>query len=403
MSCETFDKLINLFLDGRLDQSQEKKLKEHLSQCKACHEKLSFLQSIEAKARGIRAEEPPRAYWDTFSTRVTERIRTREEKSVRFGLKKVLDSVFSYSPLKVKVAAGVISVVFVFIVGKLYVDYRGEQIMPSKKVAKVHEPPRVDIAQIELEEESPPAEKGEGRKPVLDKQEVAREDAADLRREIVPSKKGEEEKAVAQRGEVAPSLPTMTRDEAAHVPAAPAVQIPLPEEGKAKEQAAVKESKTAGAGVDREIEQTEKAKGIDLERSVRKGPTDSTREEIEELLAYTVGFVKRPPRPAEAYSLRGSVIPGIVETDTLVPEDTLRQVIQVWGQHMEEHPSDSLARHGYLQIATAYYLLAKISQDTSVISEGSLLIEQYLKQVRDPAIKEDLNHKLIKIQALREK
>ncbi len=59
MSCEKFDKLINLFLDGRLDQNQERELKEHLSQCQGCREKLIFLRSVETKVKGIEAKQPP--------------------------------------------------------------------------------------------------------------------------------------------------------------------------------------------------------------------------------------------------------------------------------------------------------------------------------------------------------
>jgi hypothetical protein len=403
LSCDKYDKLLNLFLDGRLNQSEEKELKEHLSRCKRCQEQLSLLQSIEAKARAIKAKEPPQEYWDTFSSRVRERIRTQEEKSPAFSWKKALENFFSFSPLKIKVAAGVISVVLVFVIGKLYVDYRGEEIIPSKKVAKVQEPPRVEIAEIELEEESSPAEKSEERKPVLDKQEVAKEDVADLHREIVPSKKGVEEKVVPQRGKEAPS-PMVAEKEAAPVPAAPAVQIPAPEKGKAEEQAVVMESKTAGAGVDREAEK-KRAKIVSGEELSSIAARDSLKQSrLNDVAATPVGFVDRQaPTGIAVYTLQGESVAQIGEADTVTQADNLKRVVRIWKTFIDENPADSLSQEGYLQIATAYHLLARASQDTSVISEGSHLIEQYLKQVRDPAIKEGLNDKLKKIQALREK
>ena len=125
MSCGRFDKLINLFLDGRLDESEERELKKHLSECERCQERLSLLESVEGRAKKFGIKEPPQEYWDSFSSRVREKILARKERSPAFGLKKSLESIFSFSPLKIKLAAGLVSVVLVFIIGKLYVDYRG--------------------------------------------------------------------------------------------------------------------------------------------------------------------------------------------------------------------------------------------------------------------------------------
>ena len=57
MRCEKFDKLINLFLDGRLDESEERGLKKHLSECERCQKKLSFLESVEGRANKIEIKE----------------------------------------------------------------------------------------------------------------------------------------------------------------------------------------------------------------------------------------------------------------------------------------------------------------------------------------------------------
>jgi hypothetical protein len=404
VSCETFDRLINLLLDGRLEQSEEKKLNEHLSQCKACREKLSFLQSIEAKARGIRAEEPPQAYWDAFSTRVTGRIRAREEKSVRFGLKRAIDNIFSYSPLKVKVAAGVISVVFVFIVGKLYVDYRGEHILPSEKAVVVKEAPGLEVAETKLKEEFPQEEVAAEAKPEApmavimepgDLDRLARERGGAV-------KKAPGEKGVAPEEEEVPAVTEIAEEKGA--PArAPAPVIPAPVEGKAEAEAPA-ESQVAGAGADQEARKKRTAKKAVPEGVVQKAEDLAAQEELKDILATQVGFVtaEAPLQPAR-YLVDDHSIPNIREADTLMHADTLNRVMQVWKAHFQKHPADSLTETGYLQIATAYYLIARASQDTTAASEGSNLIEGYLKQVEDSATKEDLRSMLHKIRAIKAK
>jgi len=142
LKCERFNKLIHLFLDGRLDKDEESDLREHLSTCEECAQKLALLRSMEVAAKKISAEEPPKAYWDAFSGRVRERIVQREEESFAFGLKKAVQAIFSFSPLKIKVAAGLASVLLVFIVGKLYVDYRGQEIVSRKESMQIQEQPR---------------------------------------------------------------------------------------------------------------------------------------------------------------------------------------------------------------------------------------------------------------------
>jgi hypothetical protein len=111
----------------------------------------------------------------------------------------------------------------------------------------------------------------------------------------------------------------------------------------------------------------------------------------------------RTVRPVDRYMVNKVAVPKINEDDTLMRLDALTTTVQVWKDFIEENPADSLSREGYLQIATAYYLLAKLSQDTTVISEGAKLIEAYLEQIADSALKTELSDRLEKIKALREK
>lgn len=403
MNCKKFDKLINLFLDGRLDQNRGRELKEHLSRCQRCREKLAFLQSVEAKTKEIEAKEPPEEYWDTFSSRVRDKILAQRDESPAFSLKSLIEGIFSFSPLKIKLVAGVISVVLVFVIGKLYVDYRGEQIIPSKKVVEVKESPKLDIAEKESGEESPAPLKKEEQKTDLKKPEIAKGAVADRHQEVVPSKKGEEEKSIAERGQEAPSLPPVTEEKSTPVTAAPAVQIPMPDEGESDKQVMVPESKAAGAGGDKEAEK-KRAKIVsmeDLGSLVQKDSLQATK--VEETFASQADHVGDHSPKAAFYVVDGNPLPQVKEPDTVVQADTLRKVIQAWKAYVEKHPDDSLSQEGYSQIATAYYLLARASQDTSLISEGSNLIRQYMNQAQDPAVKDDLNRKLKQIRALRQK
>jgi hypothetical protein len=142
LRCEDFDELIHLFWDGEIDERKKEEMEEHLSICKKCKQKLALLGSIEEKAKQVKIKEPSQEYWDTFSSRVRERIIAQKEESFSFRLKKVFENIFTFSPLKIKIAAGVVSIVFVFVVGKLYVDYQGKEVIPSSKlrIEKTREP-----------------------------------------------------------------------------------------------------------------------------------------------------------------------------------------------------------------------------------------------------------------------
>jgi hypothetical protein len=405
LSCKGIDKLISLFLDGRLNESQRRKLEEHLSRCKSCKGKLSFLQSIQQKAKGIKAQEPPEEYWNTFSSRVREKLIARQEKPA-FGWKQVLENVFSFSPLKVKIAAGVISVVFVFVVGKLYLEHRGEHIAPPQELAQMRQEPKSDHIQEELgNKPSPTGESGKQAAPAVVAKPGAEKKPADERgKEPPPSQIAGEEKPVSQKGREILSPPPV-RDEEAPSTAVPSAQTPSTVKAEAEEGAVVSESKSAGAGADQRAQKKAEIVAIPEETGALKGGDSAQENRLQEILSTQVGFVS-PQTSSRIVSLPtngGPPITKIGEADTLVQADTLREVIAVWRAYVKEHPTDSLSREGYLQIATAYYLLARAGQDTSQISEGVNLIRQYLDQVQDPAVKRELGRKLKQIQALRQK
>ena len=193
-------------------------------------------------------------------------------------------------------------------------------------------------------------------------------------------------------------------DEKAPSTTAPSAQIPAPVKAEAEEQDLVSESRSAGAGADQRAQK--KAEIVSVpEAGTLKGGDSAQENRLKEILSTQVGFVS--PQTSSRIAFHplegGPAIAKIGEADTTAEADTLKRVIEVWRAYVKEHPTDSLSKEGYVQIATAYYLLARAGQDTSVISEGANLIRQYLDRVQDPAIKRDLSRKLTQIQALRQK
>ncbi len=399
MRCERFDKLIYLFLDGKLDQGKERELKEHLSECERCAKKLAFLESVEGRAKGIKAKEPPQGYWDTFSSRVREKIIAQQEEVPAFSLKRALESVFSFSPLKIKVAAGVISVVLVFIIGKLYVDYRGREIVPSKEVIQTKKSPQLDIMEMEREEELLIEEARKKVEPSHEKSEIGKQPATAVQQEgkALPPKRARDEKEALLKEKKIPPRPEVVEEKA--VPAyAPALEAQTPEEIEtpSERQLIPPESKPTGAGMEEGA----------TEKEVRKvaAPKERAQKGEETVSKDVIAFAK-PALPVslamDHYLVNEKTIQKIEQDDTLMQADELRRTIQVWKAYIRENPSDSLTNQGYLQVAMGYYLLAKLSQDTTVISEGSKLIDEYLDQIKDPSLKENLTDRLRKIKALR--
>jgi hypothetical protein len=387
LRCEDFDELIYLFWDGRIDQRKKEELEKHLLACKRCKEKLALLESIEKGAKGIRIKEPSQEYWDTFSSRVRERIIAQKEEAFSFKLKKVFENIFTFSPLKIKVAAGVVSIVLVFIVGKLYVDYRGKEVVPPTRIESLKEPasyaPAVEppiAAQME-EDSDVRKEAARARGEIKD----AREEKV-KKKEKVPPPPGELEKVVA---------PQIVPEENA-----------TPEVVELKEEEVLlPETYSTGAGA-------EKEKGR-LEEIVE--PEQKVKDQEGVSLKGKVKTAARKPLPLaldraiETASIRNYYVIDnekvlkVEEKDTLMQEDVLRKTIESWNRYIEKNPKDSLANEGYLQVAIGYYLLSKLTQDESDLLEGIELLEKYEKQVLDPKTKEELNKKLKQLKALKEK
>jgi hypothetical protein len=406
LRCERFDKLIGLFLDGRLGKNEEREVKEHLSTCEGCAQKLALLKSTEQAAKKIEVEEPEQEYWDTFSRRIREKISEREEKFFVFSLKKALQGIFSFSPLKIKVAAGLISVVLVFIVGKLYVDYRGQEIVPSIEVIRSEEQPQLDVTKVEKKGEVSEAENRDraAQPPDQLKREKKAVDVEEAKKKATSPEKpaAGEEMATEELGTL--RAPEVVAERSVAAPA-PTPDAQAPAEPEAPSNRLAEETQATGAGINDEargkaaVEMPAQVKETGKEQGTsRKAEQERTKTEVHDILIREYGFVG-----SDSYLLDQNVVPKMGEYDTLRQASELKRAIQIWKDYSKENPTDSLTNQGYLQVATAYYLLAKLSQDTTVISEGANLTERYLDLVADPALKEKLSDMLEKIDALKEK
>jgi hypothetical protein len=397
LSCEKYDRLIYLFLDGRLDQKQEEELKEHLSQCPGCSEKLAFLELMETKARGIKAKEPPPTYWDDFSKRVKDKIANREERSTVFGLKKALERFFSFSPLKIKVAAGLVSIVLVFIIGKLYMEHKGEEMVPPLEVVRTEEQPQLDLIEMEKKRGFPTKEIKPREEPILKESEVDRETAPKTQQPSPQVTRGKKE-ATDKKPETAVQPEIMEIQAPSHAPAV--TEEALEEAESSLRVSTLPEEKQVGAGTEGKIEK-EVAKMAASDKEEAKG-ADMIKRPVKSEKPPPVYSPKwaGPPKKGVYYSLEEIRVIKLGENDTLATEEELSKTIQVWREYVERNPSDSLAKEGYLQIGIAYYLLAKTTGDTTSISQGSEILKTYIEKAKDSEIKAQLEDRISKIKAL---
>ncbi len=418
MSCKKYAQWIHLFWDKRLNPSQEEEFKKHLAECKVCQKNLSFLELVEGKAKEIQAKEPSPEYWDNFSGRVREKIIASKEKSGVFGLKKVLENIFVLSPWKIRVAAGMVSIVLVFIIGKLYVDYRGKTIIPKEPATPAVKEAPLRITETEKKEipsteetkdktspsiEQPKKalpivssdqEKGKVTSPVVEgaeKQAGLKEQKISLTDKAAEQKSNALPAPVAEKKGVTPIVKPQAEETPPQV-----AEHPISAEA----------APAAGAGKVIDTAKTKEIRILHREEKTIKFAEISAKDQEEKPMK---SFIKLPSvdKAPSFYSLtihdKGideAMVPQIKETDTLIQADELRSIIQIWKDHFKNNPADSINNQGYVQVATAYFLLSRLSPDSTIISEGSQLIEKYITEVKDQTIKDQLSERLTKLKAL---
>jgi anti-sigma factor RsiW len=384
VTCKKFDRSISLYLDGELDERGERALREHLSTCRRCAERLAALESAQKSAKTAKAAEPHAGYWDTFSSRVSEKIDARAGQPAGSRLKRLVELIAPTPGHRLRFAAGLASIALAFTAGVLYINRQGGPVLPSSVPVPVEEPLGPVVAKDDsavqrkaMQMEEAPKPKETPAAPVTGGAGAQNEPEADA---LKVAAKEEVPRPTRVRETAKAATDVTEHDKAADVPQAPEQLA----EGKDAEKAADNQPMTREALQSITVsEKTSGAARAQTPATVRQG-------------------AKSAP-VVQSYAVGGTTLHKITERDTLIGEDELRKLIAAWTARIEEDPPDSLASEGYQQVASAYCLLARQTRDEGVVSEGARVIETYLDRAKSPAVREFLAAKLAEIQSLQKK
>jgi hypothetical protein len=370
LKCEDFDRLFHLYYDKKLDEKESEKIKAHLLECKRCAEKLEALKSIEKVAKDIELQEPEEGYWESFSQRVRNRIVLREKKPFGLKVKSLFESLTTISPSKLKLAASLATLVLVFIIGKLYVDYRIAGLERMRYPA----PSKVEIASPQVKEEEKKEITAEEQKVVPQEKTEAKQRGKSLAK--VEEPKPAKEVGAGLEKEKGEAPPEAKEEKIADMMmASPEVTAQAPEVTEKmviapKETSMAKPSEAFGIAKIEGVTEKGKSKTSKIAMMAEKTYPDTTMK--------TVG-----------YELEGERKVGYIsKNDTLISSDSLKKIIEVWKNFIEKNPTDPSIDEGYRQVATGYLLLGKITKDKSEIENGIKLIEKYLKLTKTEQIKQ---------------
>lgn len=387
MICKDLKKLIHLYLDQKLDREKKKQLEKHLAECQKCREKFETLKLVEEKAKGIKIPEPKDAYWESFSQRVRERIISKQKQPSGAKIKEFFATIFVLSPSRLRVAAAVASLVLVFIIGKLYIDYKGtipERLKPVEKETPVAEP-------SEFKEEKP-APAPQKPAPKREKKGVVEQKAAEIREEVTkeeietptPPIQPESKEAAAGAGAELMAKKAVTRDIAKKEPIAGVMEqevakpVEMPEAPKA----------TMRAMADVEKKKAKPQSKVEIECFIDKMPPQ------EEMAAREMCF----------YWFEDSIqIPDIDYFGSKLSTDSLRVIKDFWGKFINDNPEDAFVEGAYLQIVASYYYSFEKTKDDSFTVEGIKRIIEFLKISKQEHTKKSLKQRLEKLRGLKEK
>ena len=394
MACKKFEKSISLYLDGELDEKNVRALREHLSTCRRCAERLAALGSAEKRARMGETTEPHAEYWDTFSSRVMETIDARTARPAGSRLKRLAEMIAPTPGRRLRFAAGLASIALAFTAGVLYINRQGGPVLPTSVPIPLGEP----LGSVTTKDES-----------------ATRRDAALMAEEPKPTEvPPTTETPAAPAKEKAGGVSAAKDAEAPEIDAETAKKEISPPSN-AQEIAKLAPEKTESAKpADAPQAAEQLAEGKDAEKAADNQPV--TREALQSItVSEKTSEAARAQRPAtvrqgaknapvvQSYAVGGTTLHKITDQDTLLEESELRELIASWMAHIEGNPSGSLASEGYQQVASAYCLLARRSRDEGVASEGARVIETYLDRAKSPAVREFLAAKLAEIQSLQKK
>lgn len=396
MKCEDFDKLIHLYFDGELDAGKSKEMEEHLLTCQNCVAKLQELKNLEAEAKRIRMPEPSSAYWKSFTEEVRNKIILRRRKSIWAKIKSGWESFFFYSPVKLRIAAGIASILLVFIIGKLYWDYKGKELekIRSEKMEKVLIPQtqkKIEVLAPAVNESLQVAEQKEETTFASSKMSPVEEKIAQvptLSESAISSigGKGEEKAKQADEGTSSEHKKAITVT----------AERPVIEKGV-----------TANLTTVTQAEMALKPPSLpETTLYVQKLPEEKRTGATTTLRATTAAKRDEELYPAESiryYKVDTNWVRALTEKDTLVEADTLKKVISSWKEYFEKKSASEWHPEGFTQIKIAYELLFLKIGDELLRQEGIKLLNRYKDSVIDQKIKNELANKISELEALKKK
>jgi hypothetical protein len=382
MICKDFEKLIHLYLDQKLDEQKRKEVEKHLSECQKCREKFETLKLVEEKAKEIKIPEPGDAYWESFSQRVRQKIVSKQKQPFGAKLKEFASNIFVFTPARLRVAAAVVSIILVFIVGKLYIDYRGtipERVKPAEKEIPKADKREIAFEEPRIEEEKriPAPKKGA---PIEEKKDVVGKKEPEITKEkLAISEKAELKEIEAGKGAELMTKKPPARDigKVAPVPEIAEQEVLKPVE----KEVVLKAPMRAMADVEeKKAKPRSKIMCVDI---IGEGDAEG----------HTI-MCSMPD---------GTKIPDIDYNHGVLSTDSLRVIRDFWSKFLKDNPEDDAVERAYLQIAASYYHIFNKTKDEVIRVEGIKQIEEFLKISTKEKTKENLRQRLENLKSLKAK
>jgi len=395
LKCEDVDKLLHLYFDGELDTGKSKEIEEHLQTCQACAAKLQELEKLEEGARGIRMPEPSSEYWKSFTERVRNEIIVRRRKPIFARLKSGWESFFFYSPVKLRIATGIASILLVFIIGKLYWDYKGKELekIRSERMERVLSPQTQKKAEALAPAVKESIQIADQSKVLTHLEPQTLKSEENVGKVLIPQESISTSSEAKTQGIQRTQVGFVTKE-------TPAESLHI-KGGRAGETFKIVSSPESASNV------TAKLKALpETTLYIPKLPTEKPAAAATTLQTPTT--LKKDERLLSAesikyYKIDTNWVRALTENDTLIEADTLKKVISSWKEYFEKKPVSEWAPEGFSQVKIAYELLFLKTNDDTLRQAGIKLLNQYKDSITDQKTKDELTKKIVELEVLKKK
>jgi hypothetical protein len=341
-------------LDGELSQRKREKFEKHLQVCESCAETLEEMKELEMLGSRAKLPRISEAYWESFPARVKNKLLLRERESPSQIFWKRIKPVFQVSPFRLKLAAGVASIIIVAWMGRIYMDYRP--------------------ASIEKQLQSPSSITPGKSQALVDTTET-----------VLPSAAADEDIVVSKK-----LIESEARQPVFSEPLSPSV----PSENNAPVASDKVTVESAPGQLLPEIVRGEKPV---IERGGTANLRRVSREKAAETQTPTI-------EPEPGLALQSVTPKGEQETiaspDTLSIMDSLRTLIQRHEEHILSQPNDIMLEKIFQDLAQNHLELCLLTKNKEYIKAAEKRIEEILRLYLYPATRISLNKTLEKLRAL---